>query len=110
MNCTRQQQALLLALTGDRYIIARGSRAGPARMNIRSCAAGEHLALWRLLGRRQPAIKDTCRAPRTGGWDYFDIAFNKRIALNWSYTALMAPGYKTDGRISSMRQSSYASA
>ena len=101
---TPQQEALLQALAGDPYghRAADHARAG-CTMRIRSRALPANTwpygGYW--VGGGQ-AIKGYMPGPEDGtfGWDYFGIAFNKRIALNWSYSRRYQGGtgaYKTDG-------------
>jgi hypothetical protein len=99
-----QQQGLLAALNGDAYgpRAADHEQAGCA-MLIRSQAIPTNT---RFYGGYQVGggLPFTGDGPFTNegtfGWDYFGIAFNKRIALYWSHGRRYQGGtgaYKTDG-------------
>lgn len=101
---TPQQQALLQALGGDPYghRATDHARAGCA-MNVRSRALPSNTrpygGYW--VGGGQ-TLKGYCPTTEDGtfGWDYFGLAFTKRIDLNWSRGRHYQGGagtYKTDG-------------
>jgi hypothetical protein len=101
---TTQQRSLLLALASDPYG-HRGAdhcRAGCA-MQVRPHAICSNTAYYGgyWVGGGLPLAGDAPYLNEgTFGWDYFGIAFNKRIALNWSHGRRAQGGagaYRTDG-------------
>jgi hypothetical protein len=101
---SRQQQALLMALSGDPYghRAADHARAGCA-MAAGRCAIQSNTphygGYW--VGGGVPILGENPTLEEgTFGWDYFGMTFAKRVDLNWTHGRRHQGGfgaYKTDG-------------